>query len=89
MQGEKGGDFSAKRFEKYYPYLAWRKAIYLEGEVLNLINVIVVAIGIIFLGLIVLGVYNVVVRKKRVDNMYTPFDDATRGTKKESDRVSK
>lgn len=31
MQGGKGGDFSAKRFEKYYPTLAWRKAIILEG----------------------------------------------------------
>jgi len=27
MQGEKGGDFSAQRFEKYYPDLAWRKAL--------------------------------------------------------------
>jgi hypothetical protein len=25
-QGEKGGDFSAQRFEKYYLALAWRKA---------------------------------------------------------------
>jgi hypothetical protein len=28
MQGGKGGDFSAKRFEKYYPNLAWRKALF-------------------------------------------------------------
>lgn len=61
------------------------KSLIPEMEVLNLISVIVVAIGIIVLGLIVLGVYNVVVGKKRVDDMYTPFDDATRGTKKESD----
>ncbi|RST59934.1 DUF3951 domain-containing protein [Siminovitchia terrae] len=55
-------------------------------EVLNLIiNIIVLVIGIIFLGLIILGVYNVVVRKKRYDNMYTPFDDTTRGTKREND----
>lgn len=55
-------------------------------EVLNLIlNIIVLAIGVIFLGLIILGVYNVVVRKRRYNNMYTPFDDATRGTKRDSD----
>ncbi|GIN95898.1 hypothetical protein J6TS1_17680 [Siminovitchia terrae] len=50
-----------------------------------IINIIVLVIGIIFLGLIILGVYNVVVRKKRYDNMYTPFDDTTRGTKREND----
>lgn len=55
-------------------------------EVLNLIiNIIVLAIGVIFLGLIILGVYNVVVRKKRYKNMYTPFDDITRGTKRGSE----
>ncbi|GIN93677.1 hypothetical protein J22TS1_47280 [Siminovitchia terrae] len=50
-----------------------------------IINIIVLVIGIIFLGLIILGVYNVVVRKKRYDNMYTPFDDTTRETKREND----
>ncbi len=44
-------------------------------------NAIVLILGILFLGLILMGVYNVVVRKKKVENMYTPFDDATKGIK--------
>lgn len=44
-------------------------------------NAIVLIISVLFLGLILMGVYNVVVRKKKVENMYTPFDDATRGIK--------
>jgi len=46
-------------------------------------NILVLIAGIFFLGLIILAVYNVVVRKKKVDNMYTPFDDATQGIKDE------
>ncbi|MGE7842145.1 DUF3951 domain-containing protein [Lysinibacillus sp. NPDC093712] len=44
------------------------------------LNIVVVVIGIIFIGLIIFGVYNIVVRKKKITNMYTPFDDFTRGT---------
>lgn len=51
-------------------------------------NAIVLILGILFLGLILMGVYNVVVRKKKVENMYTPFDDATKGIKN-SDRVNR
>jgi len=47
---------------------------------LKIINVIVVVIAVIFIGLIIFGVYNIVVRKKKITNMYTPFDDFTRGT---------
>lgn len=46
-------------------------------------NILVLIVGIMFLGLLILAVYNVVVRKKKVNNMYTPFDDATRGIKDE------
>ncbi|MFJ7918630.1 DUF3951 domain-containing protein [Lysinibacillus fusiformis] len=48
--------------------------------VLEIINVIVIGIGIIFIGLIITGVYNMVIKKKKITNMYTPFDDFTRGT---------
>ena len=48
-----------------------------------MVNFIVVIAGIMALGLIILAVYNVVIRKKKVNNMYTPFDDATRGIKDE------
>lgn len=51
-----------------------------------LVNFIVLIAGIIALGLIILAVYNVVIRKKKVNNMYTPFDDATRGIKDEDKR---
>ncbi|MEY9975191.1 DUF3951 domain-containing protein [Lysinibacillus sp. RC79] len=47
---------------------------------MDTLNIVVVVIGIIFIGLIILGVYNIVVRKKKITNMYTPFDDFTRGT---------
>jgi len=33
-----------------------------------------------FIGLIIFGVYNIVVKKKKITNMYTPFDDLSRGT---------
>ena len=52
-------------------------------EGLNLGNILVLIVGIMFLGLLILAVYNVVVRKKKVNNMYTPFDDATQGIKDE------
>ena len=52
-------------------------------EVFDLINALVVTIGIMFLGLIVWGVYNVVIRKRKVSIMYTPFDDATQGIKED------
>ena len=48
---------------------------------LILLTIIVLIAGIMALGLIILAVYNVVIRKKKVNNMYTPFDDATRGIK--------
>ncbi len=54
-----------------------------EMEGLNLGNILVLIVGIMFLGLLILAVYNVVVRKKKVNNMYTPFDDATQGIKDE------
>jgi len=57
----------------------------LEMEVFDLINALVLIIGIMFMGLIILGVYNVIVRKKKVNNMYTPFDDATQGIKEEDE----
>lgn len=44
-------------------------------------NAIILIGSILFLGLILLGIFNVVVRKKKVGNMYTPFDDATQGIK--------
>lgn len=55
-------------------------------EVYNLIiNIIIISVVVIFAGILVRGVYNVLVKKKRYDNMYTPFDDAMRGTKREND----
>ena len=55
-------------------------------EVYNLIiNIIIISVVVIFAGILVRGVYNVLVKKKRYDNMYTPFDDAMRGTKTEND----
>lgn len=54
----------------------------------ELMNSIVLIVGVLFLGLILMGVYNVVVRKKKVENMYTPFDDATKGIKND-DRENK
>ena len=48
---------------------------------LILLTIIVFIAGIMVLGLVILAVYNVVIRKKKVNNMYTPFDDATRGIK--------
>lgn len=51
-------------------------------------NVLVLIVGVLFLGLILLGVYNVVVRKKKAKNMYTPFDNATQGIK-DNDRENK
>lgn len=54
----------------------------------ELMNSIVLIVGVLFLGLILIGVYNVVVRKKKVENMYTPFDDATKGIKND-DRGNK
>ncbi|GIN72404.1 hypothetical protein J14TS2_28790 [Bacillus sp. J14TS2] len=50
-----------------------------------ILNIILISIVIIFLGILVRGVYNVLVKKKRYDNMYTPFDDAMKGTKREND----
>lgn len=47
----------------------------------NLMNAIILIVSVLFLGLILLGVFNIVVRKKKVENMYTPFDDATQGIK--------
>ncbi|MDM5233248.1 hypothetical protein [Lysinibacillus pakistanensis] len=32
------------------------------------------------MGLIIFGVFNIVIKKKKIINMYTPFDDLTRGT---------
>ncbi|MGG2081170.1 hypothetical protein [Lysinibacillus pakistanensis] len=32
------------------------------------------------IGLIIFGVFNIVIKKKKIINMYTPFDDLTRGT---------
>jgi len=40
----------------------------------------VVVIGVMSIGLIIFGVFNIVVKKKKIINMYTPFDDLTRGT---------
>jgi len=40
----------------------------------------VVLIGVMSIGLIIFGVFNIVVKKKKIINMYTPFDDLTRGT---------
>ena len=39
-----------------------------------------VVIGVMSIGLIIFGVFNIVVKKKKIINMYTPFDDLTRGT---------
>lgn len=50
-----------------------------------IINIIIISVVVIFAGILVRGVYNVLVKKKRYDNMYTPFDDAMRGTKREND----
>ncbi len=44
-------------------------------------NIIVIVWGILPVGLIIWGVYNIVVKRKKVTNMYTPFDDAMKGTK--------
>lgn len=57
-----------------------------RNGVRNLMNAIVSIFGVLFLGLISLGVYNVVIRKKKVENMYTPFDDATQGIKHDSEK---
>lgn len=51
-------------------------------------NALVLIVGVLFLGLVLVGVYNIVVRKKKVENMYTPFDDATQGIK-DDDRERK
>lgn len=32
------------------------------------------------MGLIIFGVFNIVIKKRKIINMYTPFDDLTRGT---------
>jgi len=40
----------------------------------------VVVIGVMSIGLIIFGVFNIVIKKKKIINMYTPFDDLTRGT---------
>jgi len=47
---------------------------------LKIITAIVVVIGVMSIGLIIFGVFNIVVKKKKIINMYTPFDDLTRGT---------
>jgi len=47
---------------------------------LKIITAIVVVIGVMSMGLIIFGVFNIVVKKKKIPNMYTPFDDLTRGT---------
>ncbi|MGG2110854.1 hypothetical protein ABFY60_10100 [Lysinibacillus pakistanensis] len=39
-----------------------------------------VVIGVMSIGLIIFGVFNIVIKKKKIINMYTPFDDLTRGT---------
>lgn len=47
---------------------------------MKIITAIVVVIGVMSIGLIIFGVFNIVVKKKKIINMYTPFDDLTRGT---------
>jgi len=47
---------------------------------LKIITAIVVVIGVMSIGLIIFGVFNIVIKKKKIINMYTPFDDLTRGT---------
>lgn len=47
---------------------------------MKIITAIVVVIGVISIGLIIFGVFNIVIKKKKIINMYTPFDDLTRGT---------
>jgi len=47
---------------------------------LKIITAIVVVIGVMSMGLIIFGVFNIVIKKKKIINMYTPFDDLTRGT---------
>ncbi|MGG2054547.1 hypothetical protein ABFY48_09105 [Lysinibacillus pakistanensis] len=47
---------------------------------MKIITAIVVVIGVMSIGLIIFGVFNIVIKKKKIINMYTPFDDLTRGT---------
>lgn len=47
---------------------------------MKIITAIVVVIGVMSMGLIIFGVFNIVIKKKKIINMYTPFDDLTRGT---------
>jgi len=47
---------------------------------LKIITAIVVVIGVMSMGLIIFGVFNIVIKKRKIINMYTPFDDLTRGT---------
>ena len=72
-------------FIKNHPCTKLQKNTFkVRNGVRNLMNAIVSIFGVLFLGLISLGVYNVVIRKKKVENMYTPFDDATQGIKDDS-----
>ena len=50
-----------------------------------MMNIIVLSFGILFLLLVLFVVFNVVVRKKKYDHLYTPFDDAMNGTKRDSE----
>ena len=47
---------------------------------MKIFTAIVVVIGVMSIGLIIFGVFNIVIKKKKIINMYTPFDDLTRGT---------
>ena len=47
---------------------------------MKIITAIVVVIGVMSMGLIIFGVFNIVIKKRKIINMYTPFDDLTRGT---------